>query len=211
MAGGTLLIAVGAAANTSPSPPPRDWPQYTSQHTRHRTLARRYQRAGAATTYLLPSASGGGALNYILWRMLRIARRRIMVLVGTASETAGAIQRDTAAPGGVESGRWGARGTMANRTQVVNGGGRRTLGTFWNVTTTTFFREPSGARIMVRYGGRWFSANQQHLPDGQGIKCLVVGGIGLRRAGAVPPRARHGGYLRRRPGQCRVVPDEFEF
>src|SRR5688572_2743421 len=66
---------------------------------------------------------------------------------------------------------------MALRTKTVKAGDWRTLESFWNVTTTAFFRHPSGARIRVRYGGGWpFSSNKQNQTlNGETIRTLSVG------------------------------------
>ncbi len=65
---------------------------------------------------------------------------------------------------------------MSLRTKTVKAGDWRTLESFWNVTTTAFFRHPAGARIRVRYGGGWFSSNKQNQTlNGEAIRSLSVG------------------------------------
>ncbi len=66
---------------------------------------------------------------------------------------------------------------MPIRTKRVNAGDWRTLESFWNVTTTGFFRAPAGAEIKIRYGGGWIFGKdrQQQTLDGNTTKRLVVG------------------------------------
>ncbi len=65
---------------------------------------------------------------------------------------------------------------MVARSKFVQAGGWRTLETFWNITTTAFFRAPAGAEIKVRYGdGRFLGRDSQRQTlDGQSIKRLAV-------------------------------------
>jgi len=64
---------------------------------------------------------------------------------------------------------------MPIRTKLVRASDWRTLESFWNVTTTGFFRAPAGAEIKIRYSGWWFGVDRQRQTlDGQSIKRLVV-------------------------------------
>jgi hypothetical protein len=64
---------------------------------------------------------------------------------------------------------------MPVRTKLVRAGSWRTLETFWNVTTTGFFRAPAGAEIKIRYSGWWFGVDRQRQRlDGESTKRLVV-------------------------------------
>jgi hypothetical protein len=64
---------------------------------------------------------------------------------------------------------------MPLRTKTVKSGSWRTLETYWNVTTTGFFRMPAGAQIKIRYSGWWFGADRQKQTlNGESIKRLVV-------------------------------------
>ncbi len=64
-----------------------------------------------------------------------------------------------------------------SRTATVKKGDWRTLVSLWNADATTFFRDPAGAEIKVRYGlGIFgFDAQKQKL-DGRNEKRLSVGG-----------------------------------
>ena len=62
---------------------------------------------------------------------------------------------------------------MAARTKSVKAGKWRTLETFWNITTSVFFRGPSGARIRIRYAAS--IDRQKQTLDGINIKRLKVG------------------------------------
>jgi hypothetical protein len=64
---------------------------------------------------------------------------------------------------------------MALREKLVRAGDWRTLETFWNVTTTAFFRDPAGAEVKVRYSGWFFGADRQRKTlDGTQIKRVVI-------------------------------------
>ena len=64
---------------------------------------------------------------------------------------------------------------MAVRTKLVKGGDWRTLETFWNVTTTAFFKDPAGAEIKIRYSGSFVGVDRQKQRlDGVTIKRLAV-------------------------------------
>ena len=64
---------------------------------------------------------------------------------------------------------------MPLRTKTVQSGSWRTLETFWNVTTTGFFRLPAGAQIKIRYSGWYFGVDRQKQTlNGDIIKRLVV-------------------------------------
>lgn len=45
---------------------------------------------------------------------------------------------------------------MALRTKSVRKGDWRTLKSFWNVTSYPF-RAPAGAKIKIRYSGKWYA------------------------------------------------------
>lgn len=63
------------------------------------------------------------------------------------------------------------------KTVHLPGGRTQTLESFWNTTSTAFFKAPVGAIINVKYGkGRWSSVNvQKQTLDGNSVKKLVVG------------------------------------
>ena len=65
---------------------------------------------------------------------------------------------------------------MQLRKKHVTKGDWRTLETFWNVTTTAFFKSPPGAIIKIRYGGGWIFAadRQKQTLDGHDYKKLSV-------------------------------------
>jgi hypothetical protein len=64
---------------------------------------------------------------------------------------------------------------MPVRTKTVAPGSWRTLETYWNVTTTGFFRAPGGAQIKIRYSGWWFGVDRQKQTlNGESIKRLDV-------------------------------------
>jgi hypothetical protein len=64
---------------------------------------------------------------------------------------------------------------MPLRTKTVSPGSWRTLETYWNATTTAFFRLPAGAQIKIRYSGWWFGVDRQKQAlDGESVKRLVV-------------------------------------
>ncbi|MCX7899490.1 MAG: hypothetical protein N2444_05325 [Methylocystis sp.] len=60
----------------------------------------------------------------------------------------------------------------------MRAGDWRTLETFWNVTTTAFFRLPPGAKIKIRYGGGGIFGRDRQVQtlDGVAIKRLSIGG-----------------------------------
>lgn len=64
---------------------------------------------------------------------------------------------------------------MPVRIKSVKGGSWRTLETFWNVTTTAFFKAPANAQIKIRYSG-WLVGvdRQKQTLDGETIKKLEV-------------------------------------
>ena len=70
---------------------------------------------------------------------------------------------------------------MVARSKFVRAGDWRTLETFWNTTTTAFFRAPAGAEIKVRYGDGSFLGrdSQKQRLDGQSIKRLGVSGASV--------------------------------
>jgi hypothetical protein len=62
------------------------------------------------------------------------------------------------------------------RAKYLTGGRTHTVELFWNASATAFFREPTGAKINVKYGKGWFSVNRQvQTLDGRTFKKLQVG------------------------------------
>jgi len=64
-----------------------------------------------------------------------------------------------------------------DRRKTVKSGKWRTLESGWNTAFICRFREPSGAKIKIRYGGGWpFGKNrQQQTLDGNTTKVVNVG------------------------------------
>jgi hypothetical protein len=61
------------------------------------------------------------------------------------------------------------------RSKSIKKGDWRTLETFWNVTTTVFFKEPGGVQIRLRYSAKPFPVNRQtQTLDGRTEKRIVV-------------------------------------
>jgi hypothetical protein len=72
---------------------------------------------------------------------------------------------------------------MAQRDVFIKSGSWRTLETRWSSTKINyFFRNPSGAKIRVRYGYGWFSKNRQKQTLDGSVKTILVGSWGLTRA-----------------------------
>ncbi len=72
---------------------------------------------------------------------------------------------------------------MAQRDVFIKAGSWRTLETRWSSTKINyFFRNPSGAKIRVRYGYGWLSKNRQKQTLDGSVKTISVGGWGLTRA-----------------------------
>ena len=63
-----------------------------------------------------------------------------------------------------------------NRSKLVKAGKWRTLESGWNATFSCFFRQPSGAKIKIRYGGGWpFGKNSQTQKLDGSSRALHVG------------------------------------
>ncbi|HEX8136495.1 MAG TPA: hypothetical protein VF544_02785 [Pyrinomonadaceae bacterium] len=102
---------------------------------------------------------------------------------------------------------------MPLRTKTVKAGSWRTLETFWNVTTTAFFRLPAGAQIKIRYSGWWFGVDRQKQTlNGENVKRLVVSRWSVFTARIqmrVSKDATVTYYVE--PGNVAVVPPEIDF
>lgn len=102
---------------------------------------------------------------------------------------------------------------MALRAKFVRAGEWRTLETFWNVTTTAFFKTPAGARIKVRYGGGWFGFDRQKQTlDGHVVKKLSISGWSLAVA-RIQMLTEHDVTVTYdvEPGNVAVLPPEIQF